>query len=344
MPLIKSSSKKAFEQNVEREMDSGKPQKQALAIAYDIKRRNKRKKMAEGGAISASNEKRPMPDDKHNDSKMASHNSSKKPLVESSWTDSPTVKQAQKPSHTKLSRPRMVESSVIRSKMHDDEEHMMSRMEPDGYGKQPSKVLDEEDADKSGPQVPDMQRQHNNSRKPYAKGGMINNKVSMKAAEEDHEEHPAGLESDDDQMRPKESDYMSDHEQMLAEGGEIHREMMIQPEDEAEEEHHDSIAAAIMARKERQTRTHSDSDMDRMIRMAEGGQVDIEENAKEQPNSYYHRNEVAALKENYDSDMSDMSQPHDSNLIGDEREEDESDPHDRVSKIRSRMNMKRQFR
>jgi len=38
MPLIKSKSPKAFSKNVEAEMHAGKPQKQALAIAYSVKR------------------------------------------------------------------------------------------------------------------------------------------------------------------------------------------------------------------------------------------------------------------------------------------------------------------
>lgn len=39
MPLVKSSSKDAFKKNIKTEMKSGKPQKQAVAIAYDVKRR-----------------------------------------------------------------------------------------------------------------------------------------------------------------------------------------------------------------------------------------------------------------------------------------------------------------
>jgi len=38
MPLVKSASKEAFRKNVKTEMAT-KPQKQALAIAYDVKRR-----------------------------------------------------------------------------------------------------------------------------------------------------------------------------------------------------------------------------------------------------------------------------------------------------------------
>lgn len=52
MPLIKGKSKKDFSKNVATEMDAGKPQKQSLAIAYSIKRKNA-KKMYEGGRVSA---------------------------------------------------------------------------------------------------------------------------------------------------------------------------------------------------------------------------------------------------------------------------------------------------
>jgi hypothetical protein len=47
MPLLKgkaAKSKKGFSENVRREMDAGKPQKQAVAIAYSQKRGKKGKK------------------------------------------------------------------------------------------------------------------------------------------------------------------------------------------------------------------------------------------------------------------------------------------------------------
>ena len=50
MPLIKKPSKQAFEHNMSAEMDAGKPKDQSLAIAYSIKRKNK-KKMANGGLL-----------------------------------------------------------------------------------------------------------------------------------------------------------------------------------------------------------------------------------------------------------------------------------------------------
>ena len=44
MPLKKSKSKKAFSENVKAEMNAGKPQKQAVAIAYSVKRKAQSKK------------------------------------------------------------------------------------------------------------------------------------------------------------------------------------------------------------------------------------------------------------------------------------------------------------
>lgn len=41
MPLIKSSSKKAFRENIRKEIKAGKPPRQAVAIAYSVKRKNK---------------------------------------------------------------------------------------------------------------------------------------------------------------------------------------------------------------------------------------------------------------------------------------------------------------
>lgn len=40
MPLIKSKSKKAFRANVKKEYKAGKDLKQALAIAYSVKRKS----------------------------------------------------------------------------------------------------------------------------------------------------------------------------------------------------------------------------------------------------------------------------------------------------------------
>jgi hypothetical protein len=39
MPLIKSKTKAAVSENIRREMASGKPQRQSIAIALDVQRR-----------------------------------------------------------------------------------------------------------------------------------------------------------------------------------------------------------------------------------------------------------------------------------------------------------------
>ena len=39
MPLKKSGSKKAFKENIKKEIKAGKSQKQAVAIAYSVKRK-----------------------------------------------------------------------------------------------------------------------------------------------------------------------------------------------------------------------------------------------------------------------------------------------------------------
>lgn len=44
MPLIKGKSKKAVKENIKREMQAGKPQKQAVAIAMNVAGKAKKPK------------------------------------------------------------------------------------------------------------------------------------------------------------------------------------------------------------------------------------------------------------------------------------------------------------
>jgi len=48
MPLKHSKSEKAFSQNVKAEMKAGKPQRQAVAIAYQVKRDAESKRSPKG--------------------------------------------------------------------------------------------------------------------------------------------------------------------------------------------------------------------------------------------------------------------------------------------------------
>ena len=46
MPLIKSMTPKALKANIKKEIEAGKPPKQAVAIAYSVKREVEKKKPA----------------------------------------------------------------------------------------------------------------------------------------------------------------------------------------------------------------------------------------------------------------------------------------------------------
>lgn len=267
---------------------------------------------------------------------------------------------------SRIKHPKFVDSPVTR-RLRDEEEDLMASMPPSSPKDQPSRSMDEEGADRKGPSVPALKMKKMAKGGPVreeapedagnpqsridtgwgkiivasedkedkddmklAEGGMINGKLSMSRAEEDGAEHPAGLEEDNDQMRPSMNDYMSDHEQMLAKGG-----MLL---DEMQEEHESSIAAAIMA-KRRQAHPMQDHDEDMEKMYAEGGMVDLSINADEEPNNEDQMSFQALKKENYSESegLRQLNQPKDSNEDGDDREDQRSDRHDMVGAIRKKM-------
>lgn len=93
-----------------------------------------------------------------------------------------------------------------------------------------------------------------------------------------------------DDMRPPKDEYMADH---FAEGGEA-------------EGHYGSVSDAIMAKKRRAKM------------MADGGQVQIDDNAREEPNHEDDLSYEALKKENYSEDagLDHMDSPMDSNEHG----------------------------
>ena len=76
MPLDKSGSKGAFSANVKKEIESGRPTKQALAIAYAVKSEAKKKKKTKDKDATKGKDKdndkdrKPEPKDKPKASKM----------------------------------------------------------------------------------------------------------------------------------------------------------------------------------------------------------------------------------------------------------------------------------
>lgn len=298
MPLIKSKSQKAVSENIATEMKAGAPQKQAVAIAMSV-RRKAPKKMAKGGSVKS--EARPAPESTHNDKIEVAHNARAEPVSQSQMTSRPDIKQDAPRKSPSLKNPQPLKASKLVA------------------ADSPFKVLDRRLQDEEA------------RLQLLAKGGMINEEVSMKRAEED--EKPSMSPIKESYEHPSEEEVMSDKmAPVLAEGGDVEseesreHELAESPEQEIEEERHDSLAAAIMAKRRK---------------LAQGGQVDLDLNAEEQPNGYYKRNEDAVLKENYDSGMEDVSQPIDSN---EHSEHIESDLHDMVSAIRRRMKSRQQSR
>jgi len=350
MPLSKGKSQKAFSQNIRTEMEHGKPQKQAIAIAYSMKRRSGKKKAA-GGAVESGSPDMNYADGgmvDENDQEMLRKNRGNKAPHDDQWTDQPTVAQARKPSRTPLSAPSIVKGSTFTSRLTDQEKDLQSTAHPSSPSEQPDSEYDEEGADRQGPHIRDMQDEHSTHRKPYAKGGEIE--------EMDEEIHPDGMYEDDlTDLNPSEDEGNMMAERLeeerpdrkgpiiaalemkkMARGGEV------SPEEEMEEEHHDSMAAAIMAKRHKEQHgADSDSDIEHEMYMAEGGMADLHSEHEEEPNNEDQMSFEALKKENYNSSDLDIDQPEDSNEHGHDLEDE--DEHDMVSSIRRKMKSKRQF-
>ncbi len=378
MPLMKSKSKKAFEHNVEAEMHAGKPQDQSLAIAYSVKRKAKRKKMAEGGMAykndSAKTESRPSTQERDNDSKMVSQNTGNKAPKNDQWTDRPDIAQSQKgPKTTKIKHPSMVPSSVFSTRLRDEEDDLQSSAKTNnGPQEQPPKHDDEEGPNRQGPKVRDMADEHSTSRKPYAKGGKVEASDYDHPLDGKYEDDLLDLppsEDEGDSMAHSENEEGPDregpdteslHMKMMAEGG--------MADGELEEEHHASLTAAIMAKRDRM-HAEIDSgahDEDMAVKMALGGeiieddndihshgsmdthessdQVDLSRNADEDANEEDQASFNALRKENYSESagLKQMDSPEDSNEHGHDLPDEDS--HDMVDSIRNKMNRRRQFK
>ncbi len=359
MPLSQGKSKKAFEHNIKAEMNSGKPQDQALAIAYSVKRKAKRKKMAEGGIAykndSAKTEAHPMPSERDNDSRMVSQNSGNKAPMEDSWTSRPDIKQSTKGMKTTpIKHPKMVPSDAFSTRMRSEEDDLQSSAGTnEGPQRQPLSRDDEEGPNRQGPKVSDMQETHSTHRKPYAKGGEVE--------ESDYDTRGNRYEDDLLDLGPSEDEGYSNamsHNEMDADShgnkvSDMEREHSngrkpyarggnVSPNDEISDEHDASLAAAVMARRDR-LHAEIDSgahDEDIAVRMALGGEIledgddihshgsmdthedadqaDLSRNADEDANEEDQSSFNALRKENYSESagLKQMDSPEDSNEHG----------------------------
>lgn len=372
-------SKKAFSKNVEIEMKAGKPQKQALAVAYSVKRKKKASggtvesgsptmNYAKGGPVSAKTESRPMPSTKGNDAVQITKNSGNKPPKNDSWTGRPTVAQAQNNSGRKvlpIKRAKMVPSNAFSTRLYDEEGHLMDSASPGPYGEQPPKHDDELDADGHGHPVRDMEDEHSTHRKPYAKGGEVESQDYDHKAQNKYEDDlldlpPSEDEGDSmamsdneegpDRQGPAVPDMEHEHSNGrkpyamggYAEGGEAHEFDDI-PLDEEEIEHAASIAAAIMAKHRKMARGGAILSEDSM-ETTDDDQADLSRNADEDANMEDKASFDALRKENYSETpgLNQLDNPTDSAQHGDSREDEEENIHDKdiVSAIRRKMRIK----
>ena len=360
MPLFKARSQKAFNKNVETEMEHGKPQAQSLAIAYDMKRRSSKKKMAEGGQIK--------------DYERGVHKQA--PDLPEGMSK---AGQDAKYGHS--------EEAKIRHHRNLMELRALPDKKLKGLAEGGPVEIDFKHEGK--PSIDTAKERMTPKKAPRMAEGVIKAHLLDeygRKVEQDNLHEPARLEEDDDQIKPPKAEYMA---QRFADGEDIldqlgmsglkHPADMVKNafqgktdydkidtvskgkpspkpkahwdpsksagenevrdaglgyadggmlDEEMEDEKHSSLAAAIMAHKKRKM-------------MAEGGQVDLEENSEEQPNQFYKQNEHEALKENYDQDLFHVDEPKDSNEHGDELSDE--DEHDMVSAIRRKMRASKQF-
>ncbi len=399
MPLSKGKSKRAFEHNIKVEMEHGKPQNQALAIAYSMKRR---KKMAKGGQIEGVH--RPV-EAKHLKGGMSQmglqtrvakelgdHPAAQEAREEAKKRAYDTIKEArnvaggkskrpleglaeggevpmedrenQRPGRQPIKHPKIMKGGTFTTKLRNQEDDLEMQDAPASPAEQPPEELDEMEADKKGPMVAAFEM------KKMAEGGKVDHMADyMKHSDADYNSTEAGdavggglasirHEHDTQEQaraahgrkhpeaakhyaealghyKKAEASYAKHKKgQKLAEGG--------MAEDEQEEEHHDSMHAAIMAKRKRM-HDEIDSgahDEDAAEMMAEGGQVDLHSEHEEEPNNEDQMSFEALKKENYNSSDLDADQPEDSNEDGDDIDKDD---HDMIGSIRRKMKAKRQF-
>lgn len=148
MPLIKSGSKRALKKNIETEMNARPDNRdQALAIAYDVQRRNKRKKMAAGGIAKDQEPVNP----RVNPKLRSEYEGDNNPGTPKRKSDD------MRPSKEQYMGQRMADGGEV-----EDEKELHLDMEPIVMTTEPSKQKDSDD-------------EADSKEKKYADGGMISN-------------------------------------------------------------------------------------------------------------------------------------------------------------------------
>lgn len=354
MPLIQGKSDEARSKNIATEMKAGKPRKQSIAIAYSVQRKNKKKKMALGGAVESSihsghsyDREPAMPKDKP-DNKRPNESD----YMGDEWT---AYKSGGEVLTEKPNSPRPSQAST--------ESEALNERAPRGGS--------------THEQMAEYHEQEAAKHRMMSKGGMYNEggiaEFEGKAQEdgypgtpspkEDNYRRPASAFIDTERWSDDEEPSRSAHyegggmiedimkkRKKMSDGGDVGPTLggvigypgtpssvkkakggSIQQADEAAE---DMVANVMKRRKEK------------MMKMADGGEVDLEENSEEvstKPGPYDDYDVEAADHPQYD-DTQISEQPEDSNEHGDEEEKSAENEHDMISAIRRRMRSSRSMR
>lgn len=202
---MKSKSKKAVGENIETEMEAGKPHKQSIAIALSVQRQaKKKKKMAQGGIA-----------EDINDSKMLGQNRGKKAPGDDSWTDN------RSDAHNSASAAPSVPKSVRPDPLKEREMDLMNSARTKyAQGGMASASPDESDPH-TGETKEDMMRRHAMELAAYADGGeveeddrapssMADQIMNKRSKKLDFNENNEGYHMDTYDMRNKDADSYAD--------------------------------------------------------------------------------------------------------------------------------------
>ena len=318
MPLIQSKSKKAFNKNVGTEMNAGKPQKQSLAIAFSVQRKNKRKKMAQGGGLEDET-----PHTGKDEAEMLRMKADKKAYAKGGSVQEDGMDES-KPHSGKgatdafrkaADRKAFAKGGSLEDMEESEEKDLMKSASPGPYGAEPKKGYDkkqshiqsdglDEEHPHTGETEADMYRRHAEEMA-YFEGGKVED---FDGDEESEDEHPENMV--EAIMRKKKKAFSED------EGNE--------DLDMSHEHDEDDSMAARIAKK-----------MASKKKYAKGGMVT--EHADEGPATDQSYNIKAKKYWQEEGSSSYKGQPKDSNEHGDEEEDESENMHDSdiVSRIRN---------
>ncbi len=206
MPLIKKSSKKAFEHNIKAEVHAGKPVKQSLAIAFDIQRHNKKKKMASGGIVKGQEDDgepkgmKPGAKDSYSSPAMREYMAGQMPKGSDTEQNSDEHAIPKEEYHGE----RYAHGGKIEDVEKEDEAHLMSSFPPGSPKMQPQGAYNEEHEkmtsgpmDEANPHTgeteEDMLRRHADEKAAFYRGGPVSDPKDYMGDEESEDEHPASI-------------------------------------------------------------------------------------------------------------------------------------------------------